>query len=287
MSKMMLHCGAQNVSLDDVLAVTTPQATETWHPIPYGDFIHTVKESLEGVGLGIAREEYGLWGDKEQAGAMFFGLLSLDRGKDDYALAIGLRASHNQRFANSLVAGSRVFVCDNLCFNGEVKINWKNTKFAYRDLVRMVMEAVGRIGDLWTTQEQRYEQYKGKNLTEAQVHDILIRSMDAKAIPNAMIAKVLTEWREPQHDDFQPRTAWSLLNAYTQAYKATNPLDLPARTTRLHGLLDAVIDRTEQQKTVVGELLNGRRAPRIDTPINHGMEEILTTAGADLQQYRS
>jgi hypothetical protein len=263
MSSMMLHCGANNVSLDDVLAVTTPEPTETWYPIAYGDFIETVKESLEGVGLGIAREQYGLWDEANRetgevtTGAMFFGLLTLDQGKDDYALSIGLRASHNQRFANSLVAGSNVFVCDNLCFSGEVRINRKNTKFAYQDLVRMVMESMGKIGEIWTTQEARYEGYKQQYLTDSKVHDILVRAMLAKAIPNSYIKKIVDEWQNPSHEEFWPRTVWSLQNAFTEIYKQANVLDTPARTTRLHGLLDSVVEATEQ-RNLVDDLLNKR-----------------------------
>jgi hypothetical protein len=285
MSSMMLHCGAQNVDLDVVREIATPEPTETWFPIPYGDFIDTVKESLQGVGLGIAREEYGLWDevargtDVVHKGAMFFGLLTLDQGKEDYALSIGLRASHNQRFANSLVAGSRVFVCDNLAFSGEVRINRKNTKFAYQDLVRMVMESMGKIGDLWKTQEQRYENYKETPLTEMQVHDILVRAMLAKAMPNSYITKVLNEWHEPQHDEFQPRTLWSLQNAFTEVFKGTNVLETPRRTTRLHGLLDSVVEATEQ-RNLVDDLLN-KRAPRIAADPQEGVLELIGVRDAD------
>lgn len=287
MSSMMLHCGANNVSLEDVMAVETPDNTETWYPIAYGDFIDTVKESLEGVGLGIAREQYGLWDETNREtglvtpGAMFFGLLTLDKGKDDYALSIGLRASHNQRFANSLVAGSQVFVCDNLAFSGEVRINRKNTKFAYGDLVRMVMESMGKIGDLWVTQEARYEGYKRTEITEAQAHDLLVRSMLAKAIPNSYIPKVLKEWTEPQHEEFAPRTLWSLQNAYTEVAKRTNVLDQTARGARLHGLLDSVVEATEQ-RSLVEDLLNKRSGwepPVVDL----GITELIGVRDADFE----
>lgn len=264
MSRLFLHCGANNVSLEEVRSIPTPEPTETWYPIPYGQFIDTVKESLTGVGLGIAREQYGLWDETSRGtdivnkGAMFFGLLTLDQGKDDYALSIGLRASHNQRFANSLVAGSHVFVCDNLAFSGEVRINRKNTKWAFQDLVRLVMEAMGEIGSLWGRQEARYEGYKRTNLTEMQVHDILIRAMMAKAIPNSYITKILKEWQEPRHGEFEPRTLWSLQNAFTEVYKEANVLDTPGRTTRLHGLLDSVLAASDTRIPVHPNLVDRR-----------------------------
>ena len=48
---------------------------------------------------------------------------------------------------------------------------------------------------------------------------------------------MLHEWREPRHDAFQARNAWSLFNAFTEALKG-NLVELPRRTEALHGLLD-------------------------------------------------
>ena len=62
-----------------------------------------------------------------------------------------------------------------------------------------------------------------------------IEAADAVAI-----AKVLKEWRSSEHEEFAPRTAWSLHNAYTEIFKGSNPVDMTARSLRLHGLLDSV-----------------------------------------------
>ena len=57
---------------------------------------------------------------------------------------------------------------------------------------------------------------------------------------NAGIAKVLKEWRGSEHEEFAPRTAWSLHNSYTEVFKGSNPVDLTARSLRLHGLMDLI-----------------------------------------------
>ena len=269
---LCLHSGAERVSLDDIIAATAPEPTETWYPIAYGDFVNATRESLTASGLQVKEEEYALMSEGDMEAAMMFALMTLTGG-DDYALTVGLRASYNQRFANSLVGGSRVFVCDNLAFSGEVRINRKNTKWAYRDLIRMVMEAVGQLGSLWMTQEQRYEAYKHFQLTEAQAHDILIRSLDAKVMANAYIAKVLKEWREPQHEDFAPRTVWSLYNAYTEVFKGSNPVDLPNRTIRLEGLLDSIVNQHETMDALLGRAPSLTPAPVPGTTQLIGLEQ--------------
>ncbi len=141
-----------------------------------------------------------------------------------------------------MAVGSRVFVCDNLAFSAEIVIARKHTRFIMRDLDKMVAEASGKIAQARISQAQRIEAYKSTDLDDAQVHDLLIRSVDCQVMANSYIAKVLAEWRDPRHAAFEDRTAWSLFNGFTQVFKDTNPLDLTARSVRLHGLLDMVTD---------------------------------------------
>ena len=49
---------------------------------------------------------------------------------------------------------------------------------------------------------------------------------------------LIKEWREPSHDEFKPRTVWSLFNAFTEVYKQTSLTQLHQNSNRLHGLLD-------------------------------------------------
>jgi hypothetical protein len=50
---------------------------------------------------------------------------------------------------------------------------------------------------------------------------------------------VLKEWRQPSHAEFEPRTAWSLFNAFTETLKWYNADSAYARSQPLHGLFDA------------------------------------------------
>jgi hypothetical protein len=253
MSKLMLHSGAQNVTLEDVLAVTTPEATDTWHPIPHGELVEAVRDTLQGVGLGIQGEEYGLWGDE---GEMMFGVMKLKGGTDDFAPTVGIRNAHNKRFAAGIAGGSHVFVCDNMAFSGEIRVNRKHTRHARADLLRLMAEALGRLTAQWRNQEARYELYKQRGLTDMEVHDLLVRMVDAKIIPITYLPRVLKEYRAPRHDEFEDRTIWTLHNATTEQLKSTHPMDLTDRTSRLGGLLDSVVAATES-RAFVDELIIG------------------------------
>ncbi len=244
MQGMMLHCGANAATRDQVFDAATPDATETHYPLPHGALIEVIETHVRASGFEIATEEYGLWKD----GARMFGVWGLtnsvveDFVGSDFQLVMGVRNSHDKAFSAGLAVGSRVFVCDNLAFSAEIVIARKHTRFIARDLDRMVAEAAGKIAQARISQAQRIEAYKSTELDDAQVHDLIIRAVDAKVMANSYIAKVLHQWRESAHEEFQARTAWSLFNGFTQVFKETNPLDLTGRSVRLHGLLDMITD---------------------------------------------
>jgi len=151
---------------------------------------------------------------------------------------IGLRNSHDQPFPVGLVAGTRVFVCDNLAFSGLIQIRRKHTRFAVRDLRQLTARAVGQLGNHLVALDKRIDAYSDKRLNDAQAHDIVIKATDCRAINTSQIPQVLGHWREPEHEEFRPRNAWSLFNSFTEAFKDINPHTAITRGEALHGLFD-------------------------------------------------
>ncbi len=235
--KLCLHAGGQEVSFAELLAVHTPAPTETWFPIAHDDLVTRVKAGLGNANLEIVGETHALAKD----GNRYFGLFQIamaGMALEDYSLILGVRNSHDKTFPTGLVAGSQVFVCDNLAFSGEVNVMRKHTVNLFRDLPGKVSQAIGMLADLWVSQENRYQAYKGTNLNDARdVHDLLIRALDNNAATVTQLKHVLAEWRTPSHEEFAPRTVWSLFNSFTEVAKG-NLEALPARTMALHGLLD-------------------------------------------------
>jgi hypothetical protein len=135
---LMLHTGAQAVEYDGLRQLPIPDATDTHVPIPHYSVVDMVKYSLGFFGHEIVEENYGVTPD----GARFFGVLSLRSEYGDYTDTVGLRNSHDKRFPIGISFGSRVFVCDNLAFNGDHVIKRKHTANAKRDLPGLVAGVV-------------------------------------------------------------------------------------------------------------------------------------------------
>lgn len=236
---MLLHCGAEVVSRRKLSKVLTPAGTDTWYPIPHDFLLKEVESQLNVFDYKIEESTHAL----SHEGMRYFSVLQISRQgfiADDYSWVVGIRNSHDKTFPASLVMGTRVFVCDNLAFNGEVKLSRKHTRFAVRDLRMLTTRAVGQLGDRMNRLDKRISSYKEHKLADSTVHDILVRAIDCRAITPTALPEVLGYWREPLHEEFKPRTVWSLFNAFTEQFKSINPHTVAKRSQALHGLCDSV-----------------------------------------------
>jgi len=238
MVNLMLHCGAHGVERDAVRSAPTPTPTDTWYPIAHARLLDQVEHTLADAGLNVVSEAHALGRD----GDRYFGMLEVVNGQahDDYALVVGLRNSHDQSYPAGLVIGSGVFVCDNLAFSGEIKFARKHTRFIDRDLPELVQAAVGRLGEMRHKQDTRIQAYKGTRLCDRDAHHLMVQMVDTGILPVTRLTTALHEFREPSHEQFltDGRTAWTLMNATTEALKGRNLDALPRRTQAMHGLLD-------------------------------------------------
>lgn len=234
---LCLHAGASLVPREQVDAVATPTATNTWTPVPHGLLVDSVENSLASSGLSVVDRAFAL----TKEGNRLFGLLTLNHDEGgDYAVTIGLRNSHDKSFPVGLAIGSRVFVCDNLAFSSEVTITSRHTRWIQDRLPRLVADGVAGLVQHRQVQDRRIACYKESEVTsQAHLHDIVLKAYRAQAIPATAIAKVVEEFEEPRHPEFRDWTLWSLFNGFTEVLKAYG--DLQPRTQRLHGVFDAEV----------------------------------------------
>jgi len=237
-ANLLLHCGAHAVDREIIGTTSTPEPTITWTPIAHMALVEEVERVLKSNGLVVVEQAHSLTHD----GMRYFGLMEIQNGAihQDYSWVLGLRNSHDKSFPAGIVAGANVFVCDNLSFSGEIKIARKHTRFILRDLPFLTQQAIGRLMERWHHQDERINAYKGRNLSDSSVHDLIIRSTDVRACTPRQIPAILREWRNPRHEEFRERTVWSLFNSFTEVLKG-NLNELPRRTEALHGLLDSCV----------------------------------------------
>lgn len=243
----MLHCGGQLATREQVAAVLTPAATDTWQPVPHLSVIESTEKALENFNMRVVSSAFAL----AKEGTRFFGLMQVaQNGQEenkDYGYVVSLRNAHDKAWRIMMGVGSSAFVCDNLAFSTEIQVTRKHTNRALITLPNLISTAAGRLAESWNNQGQRIEAYKNYGLTDSQANDLIVRAYEGGVAPITMLPDVIKEWRTPRHPEFAPRNAWSLFNAFTECLKpqdnkARGSLwELPKRTTILHGLMDTTV----------------------------------------------
>ena len=240
-NRMLLHCGGQVIERDALFGITTPPATDTWFPLSHRHLVVEVETQLVDAGFNLLGQTHAISHD----GNRYFGILEVSQfgnmPQNGHGWVVGLRNSHDKTFPAGLVAGTKVFICDNLAFSGLIQIRRKHTRFAVRDLRQLTARAIGQLGTHLVQLDKRIEAYQHMRLTDSRAHDLVIKATDCRAITTSQIPEVLAHWRKPEHEEFRPRTAWSLFNAFTEAFKEINPHTAIARGEALHGLFDGAV----------------------------------------------
>jgi hypothetical protein len=238
MKGLMLHCGGQRKTREEVFSVLVPQATKTYAPLSFESFITRIEKQLQVEGIRVKDEHLAL----AKEGQRLFGLMELefpDFPQHDYGCVLGLRNSYDKSFATGVCIGASVFVCDNLSFNSAVTWERKHTRGLLKDMAWMLTETVAQLPIRFAEQSKTFEQYQRVELDDRQAHHLVIEMFDQGALNLLDVPKCLKEWREPRHPEFSDgKTAWRLFNAATETIKG-DLWRLPTRTRAIHDVLDA------------------------------------------------
>lgn len=236
---LMLHCGAERVTRDQLAAVVTPPPSNSHFPVPHIDLYNLAVNSFKAWGHEITSESHGLTKD----GNRYFGYFDLKAGPGgDYGYAAAIRGSHDKSMSKALAFGTHVFCCDNMALDGEITMRRKHTRFIMRDLERLIYNSIGKLAAKQVALDHRIAAYKACDLDDRDADHIATNAMLQNVITTSQYKKVITEYRSPTHEEFEPRTLWSLFNAVTEVSKGTSDLVLVHRTQKLHRLCDRVVD---------------------------------------------
>jgi hypothetical protein len=237
MSNLMLHSGGRQATIEEVRAVVTPAPEGRWHPTSHITVLDSVRETLTGAGYTIKAEKYGLARNDHR----FFGILDLETPLvTGVGLSVGVRNSTDKTFPLGFAAGSRVFVCDNLAFSAELMVRRKHTRFGLQRFGNAIGEAVASLTSFKDAEADRIKKLADMELTARDASHIILTAYRRGIINTQQISDVIKEWEEPRHKDFQPRTAWSLFNSFTEILRdraIKNPQAFVASTIRLNGLM--------------------------------------------------
>lgn len=119
----------------------------------------------------------------------------------------------------------------------------KHTLNGERNFIQAIGGAVTTLDSFKEAEAERIQRFLATHLNDEQADSLILRAFERGMIGHRDLPKVLHEWRNPAFPEFQPRTVFSLLNAFTSGLKERaikQPAEYARQTMRLHGLLDRV-----------------------------------------------
>jgi len=218
---LIVHRGGWEATRADLASVEVPESTPSYHAVPHGRFIEEVELHLPRFDLNVRSSQFAL----AREGGQMFGVLTCSNGTPDrdYALAIGVRNSYDRSLAVGLTLGSRVFCCDNLAFSGEVTMHRKHTVNVFRDLPDLIYRMLSQVSAMRERNDGEIAAMKVRELPPGHVHHLMVEAIRANVLPASRLPKVIEAWDKPRHEEFAPRTAWSLFNAFTEVQRTSAP----------------------------------------------------------------
>jgi hypothetical protein len=234
---LILHRGAREATIDQIAQVATPSPTNTWFPIPHLAVLEAVEETLSATAFNIQSRRLALSANDNQ----FFATLDLYAPVGPgVSLSVGIRNSIDKTLPLGFCTGNRVFVYDNLSFSAELLVSRKHTVNGGTRFREAIAHAAGRLEAFRASESACVRLMQAAALDDRDAESLILRAWESRIVSHLQLPRVISEWREPSHEQFRPRTRWSLFNAFTEVlrpFSESNPQAFAGRTFGLNRLL--------------------------------------------------
>ena len=230
------------ITREELQHIPVPEATRTHQPIPHHDIVQTLVETLGFRHIGVVREEYAVSSD----GMRMFGVLDLETGLHGCRFSVGIRNANDKSMRLALTVGYRVLVCDNMAFHGDfTPVLAKHSKnFSLIDALSI---GVDRMQRNFAPMQEQIETWQALQLPDETAKLVIYRAFieGELAVPKQLGRVVHEHYFNPQFEEFQPRTLWSLSNAFTSALKGLDAIPQFRATAKVGQFLQAQSQRVQ------------------------------------------
>ena len=234
-SQAVLLSQTGRLNREQLALVPTPPATVTHRPIPHADVIGALVDTLGLRHIAPVREEYAVSKD----GMKMFGIVELETLFQGCRFALGIRNAHDKSMRLAMVVGYRVLVCDNMAFSGEfTPVLAKHSKNF--NLIHSLEIGVSDMQRNFEPMTEQVRRWRDSQLTDVAARLIIYQAFIEGEIdiPKHLAAPVHRLYFNPEHEEFAPRTLWSLSNAFTSALKQLDPIPQYRATAKLASFLE-------------------------------------------------
>ena len=244
--------GTNKVTEAEVFAIPDVPFTSTFSPIHHRDVIRAVREGVQAVGMDVVKSEYVLAAN----GHKMFGVYDLSQGNSELCWSIGIRNSMNKSMSLGITAGTKVFVCENLCFSGEFLAFRRHTAGLNIDeLAFLAYKSMRNMVPLLKNHQRWHEGLKNYSLSKTDLKVLLVEIMTNSVISTNKFNQ-FNEFYANVYDD----SLWGFHETVTDILKGSNLLVLPQKNKILNQVINNYIDSlaTASDRSPLGEFYQQR-----------------------------
>jgi hypothetical protein len=228
---LVAHIDTEKIGREALQGIPVPEATRTHQPIPHHEIVKALIETLSFRQISVVRDEYAVTAD----GMRMFGVLDLETGIEGCCrYSIGIRNANDKSMRLALTVGYRVFVCDNMAFHGDfTPVLAKHSRsFALVDALSI---GVDRMQRNFLPMRRQIELWREKQLSDTDAKLMIYRAFieGDLEVPKHLARSVHDLYFDPQTEEFQSRTMWSLSNAFTSSFKGLDAIPQFKATAKL------------------------------------------------------
>ncbi|MFQ5801409.1 MAG: DUF932 domain-containing protein [Candidatus Methylomirabilales bacterium] len=238
MTGTLLHARSQLVTRAELVTIPPPAATATWRPIAHGDLIQALDRQLLVREITIQKEQFAV----QRQGARLFAVLDLatEGNTEEMCAAMGIRTANDRTMALEIAVGTKVLVCDNLAFSGDlIALRRKHT--ARFDLNADISRAIDSYQHHLLSFRGQVESLTARSLPNEEAKLLIFAAFVREILRIRFFPTVVETYfcAGPGMPDVHPRTWWALHNAFTRTIKQMAPgpaFQATIRLGRLFGL---------------------------------------------------
>lgn len=199
-------------------------AGNRWQNIQHKPLVDMLVDEMQRNRFEIVDQQFAVGGkDNTELYAAFNLTIPGHDAPEGMTYSMGLRHSTAMKFAITMSAGARVFICENGMMTGEFVLGRKHTTGINlrEELRRGVQNYVAEIDKTQSV----IDGLKARALTRAWSNGIMMQAGRTGVLPFSHIGMVDAEYRNPSPDnpEAEGNTGWSLYNAFTYVIKKSSP----------------------------------------------------------------
>ena len=204
--------GGREVSREELAMVSAPTSTETWFPIRHDTCVATVQRALADSGFGIRAMHFTLFRNDARLFATVDLACPLTAGVH---LAVAIMNSFDKSLPLGFLAGNRVLACANVAFRSNLSVRFKHSRFGDHRYDQAVSQVAKDLQLFKAHETERIRRLQSAQIDDRSAESLILRAYERSLISSRALPGIIREWRKPSFMEFQHRTAWSLLNAFT------------------------------------------------------------------------